>query len=86
MTEIKYKSLTEALNESVLIKKPGDFTKPNQLEADTQNEAMYKLLMTLSNLHSAVSDVQKMSGNTMWKWHADMSDKIRSEANRNKNK
>lgn len=80
------KPLIEMLNESVLVRKSGDFTKPNQLDADTENEAMYKLLMTLSNLHSAVSDIQKMSGNTLWKWHSDISDKIRSEANKVKNK
>lgn len=82
----KPQKLADVLNESVLVPKVGDFTKPNQMNADTNNEVMYKLLMTLSNMHSSIGDLQKMSGNSMWKWHSDMSDKIRSEANRFKNK
>lgn len=48
---------------------------------------MYKALMSLSNLHETIADMFELKGDkSKAAWHQQMSDKIRTEANQEKNK
>jgi hypothetical protein len=71
------------------LKRIGDFTGPSRKQTTKNNAAsvtFYKLLMTLSNLHSTVYSCYAMFGEeNQGQFHRDLSARFVNEANRVKN-
>lgn len=83
--QIRAEMAAHILNE---VSNVGDFTKTQQMQPkrgqsqeSLNSLAMYKMLMTLSNFHDAVSDLYNaQGGNQKGKYHSDLSSKLRAEA------
>lgn len=71
------------------IKRIGDFTGPSRkttTKSNADSVTFYKLLMTLSNLHSTIYSMYIMFGQeSLGNFHRDLSAKFVNEANRVKN-
>lgn len=84
----KYKKILE----STLVKNPSDFTRVQTKmptptdEAQTESSAFFKLIATLSNMHSTVSDYYLVRGNQQKaKYHQDLANRFRADSNTIKN-
>lgn len=83
----KHKSFSEALFEGVTRNNAPEFTKVMTAAQDGDTHlVMYKLLQTLSNMHDTVADMYKLQGDSgKASYHYQMANRIRTEAQHNKN-
>jgi hypothetical protein len=81
-----------SLGESVVPRNASDFTRARSVKGNRDDKeslskiAFYKLLMTMSNMHSTVSDTYLLNDNTgRAGYHMELSVRFRNEANKVKN-
>lgn len=81
--------MTDKIFEALILRNMSDFTKVRSSgnSGDVEQIAFFKMIMTLSNFHSTVSDMYLANGDDKGaKYHQELSMRFRNEANRAKNK